>query len=240
MKSLDRLVAILRVVGAGDQPASAAQVADATGLSLSTVSRLMIQFAEVGLLHRTPQDRTYTLGPLVHELSRSSARDADLVAASRPFLEQLRDRSDETCSVHVLSGSQRLCVAAAASRHPVRRVVTVGLAEPAAGSATGAVLMARRPIDERRAEARSLGRAARRPFSEAMAHAAQEGWALVSDEWVEGVTGLSAAVRGADGVDAALSISGPSARFTPTVAMKHLGALLAAAGALSGHVREEN
>jgi IclR family acetate operon transcriptional repressor len=229
VQSLDRLMTILETVGAHPDRVSAAEVAQETGLSLSTVSRLMIQFADAGLLYRTGTDRRYCLGPRVYALARAADAQLDLPTIARPVLEGLRDLTGETVSMHVLRGSQRVCIAEVPSRHPLRRVVPVGLAEPLAGSATGAVLLADRSDEEQQRELMALSDEGRQRFAQALRQARETGWVLVVDDWVGGLAGLSVAVRSGGKTEAAVSVSGPSARFTRHAAESHLDEVLEAA-----------
>jgi DNA-binding IclR family transcriptional regulator len=234
----DRGSWILETIAREGPSLSAAEVSQSTGLSLSTVSRLMIQLAESGLLHRSEPSRRYVLGPRLYALARAADDQIDVTVVARPLLEQLRDETGETCSMHVLRGDQRVCTTEVPSLHSVRRVVPVGLAEPALGSATGAVLLAARP-DTERAElfARAgLRGAERRRFESLVAHAQQTGWAIVTDDWVAGLTGLSAEVPVGDGTVAAISVSGPSHRFTHDFAAAHLERVLTVAAQIATRV----
>jgi DNA-binding IclR family transcriptional regulator len=238
VQSLDRLVTILETIAHDGPSLSAAEVAQTTGLSLSTVSRLMIQLAEAGLLHRSEPSRRYVLGPRLYALARAADDQIDVTVVARPLLEQLRDETGETCSMHVLRGDQRICTIEVPSMHSVRRVVPVGLAEPVVGSATGAVLLAARGAEERRAvlDRLDVRGSERRQFEAVVAHAEQTGWALVTDDWVAGLTGLSVEVPEGDGSVAAISISGPSHRFTQDFASAHLERALDVAAEISTRV----
>jgi DNA-binding IclR family transcriptional regulator len=238
VQSLNRLVTILEAVAAKGPAVSAAQVAESVGLSLSTVSRLMIQLADVGLLHRSARDRRYTLGPRLYALARAADSQIDVTAIARPLLEQLRDATGETASMHVARGRQRVCILEVPSHHAVRRVVRVGMAEPVFGSATGAVLLAARLPHEQAEEldALDVDPAERRRFEALVAHAAETGWALAADAWVPGLTGLSAAVRDGSTTFAAISASGPSSRFTAEIAESHVDTMLRTAEQISAQI----
>lgn len=237
MQSLDRLLRVIETVAANTHGSSAAEVAESAGLSLSTVSRLMHELADEDVLTRSERDRRYTLGPRLFALARA-ATHVDLATTARPFLERLRDLTEETASLHVKRGHQRVCLAAAPSRHPVHRVVPPGLTADLGGSATGAVLLSGSSDDEQREQidALHLPTAERAAFQARINHARASGWALVVDDWVPGLTGLSAAVPGADTTLAALSVSGPSARFAHDTALSHLDDILHAAHSISARI----
>jgi IclR family acetate operon transcriptional repressor len=214
--SLVRLVAILDAVSASPHPASAAEVAETTGLSMSTASRLLIEFAEAGLLHRSERDRRYTLGPKIYALSRAAESGLELESIGRPLLERLRDDFGETVSMHVLRGRQRVCVVEVPSPQPLRRVIPVGTAEPVTGSATGAVLLCDTSTEELTELLEDLPPERRGWFRDLVSHAARNGWVIDESGWIPDLTGVSAPIRVGGKVRAAVSISGPSSRFDRT------------------------
>lgn len=118
------------------------------------------------------------------------------------------------------------------SRHKVRRVVTVGMAEPLARSgATGAVLLAGMQEPNRSAaiEASKPSTTWRLLLEELVVHVLSHGWALTVDSWVPGLCGISAAVHDDAEIAATLSVSGPSSRFTRERALEHVHLLVSKA-----------
>lgn len=224
MRSLQRVMRILETVARSNEPVGAARVTEATGLSLSTVSRLMQDLAGEAMLVRSARDGTYELGPKLFELARDGSRNADPVTAVRPLLRELRDVTEETTSLHVRNQGRRVCVAEVQSTHEVRRVVPLGLALPLIGTATGEILLAGAPEQEREREISESGLSATEEegLRSRLQRLREQGWALVSDESLKGVTGLSVAVVDQGVTIAALSVSGPSDRFTEDVALSHL------------------
>jgi IclR family acetate operon transcriptional repressor len=236
MQALDRLVAILEDVARRPAPAGAAEVAESMGLPLSTVARLMRQLADEQLLERSERDGRYALGPRLFALARAATSRLHIVERARPVLEQLRDTTGETTSLHVLSGVQRVCLLEVQSQHALRRVVPAGMTSPLAGTATGEVLLAGAAETDRRAaiDAAGLPAAERLALAGRLDAIRANGYALV-DDWVEGLTGLSAPIAAAERTVAAISISGPNTRFSRERALGHVDAVLAAAARLSMH-----
>jgi DNA-binding IclR family transcriptional regulator len=117
----------------------------------------------------------------------------------------------------------------------VRRVVAVGTVEPLGSGATGAVLMSAMQKADRKAAIAEFSPTprARRTLEELIEHVSQYGWALAPETWVPGLCGISAAVRDEGEIVATVSISGPSNRFTPEIAMSHVELLTASAHDLS-------
>jgi DNA-binding IclR family transcriptional regulator len=238
MRTLDRLIAILETVATSERPVSPARVAEVVGLSLSTVARLMNQMAHRQLLDRSERNGTYTLGARLFAIARAGAEQHDLRRLAQPLMEQLRDVTGETVSLHVRTGGRRVCIAEVPSRHEVRRVIPLGLSLSLYGSATGEVLLAGAPVRERQDEIDALGLSPkeRSALEARLERIRQEGWAILVDEAVKGVAGLSAAITDGVSTVAALSVSGPSSRFTERVARSHVDALLQATSELSVRV----
>jgi DNA-binding IclR family transcriptional regulator len=230
VQALNRLVSILDLVSARGEPQGAAEIAQATGLPLSTVARLMRQLAEEDLLYRSSVDGRYSLGPRVFALASAGLSGVDVIAdVARPILHRLRDATGETTSLHVRRGQQRVCVDEAQSHHPVRRVVPRGLTQDLPNSATGEVLLAYAPEAEfetamRRAR---LSQGDRNQLDRRLEEIRTKGYALREDP-VEGITGISAPVRKGMEALAAVSIAGPASRFTRDAALDHSGTLLEA------------
>jgi IclR family acetate operon transcriptional repressor len=227
MQSLERFLDILETVAPAERGIGAADVAKAVGLPIATVSRLMLVLANYGLLHRPDNRREYVLGPRLFMLV-SNASQLDLVAVARPHLEQLRDATEETASLHIRRGSYRICVLEVPSRHKVRRVVPVGTTEPLGGSATGAVLLSGLAPEESDAilAEMPIRAAERRKQWQMVDHAREHGWAINVGEWVPGLCGISAGIRENGATMAAISVSGPVTRFTRERALSHLESLM--------------
>ena len=235
MQSLKRLISILEGVAANGTPTGAVNIARELQLPLSTVSRLMHQLADEGLLHRSASSGRYSIGPRLFALAQVGAAQPKLAEAAHPLLTTLRDLTGETSSLHVLRGSSRVCIAVVESQRPVRRVVPVGLIQPALGTATGDVLLAwASPVDRAEAiAAAKLRIPERRDLDRRLERIRSDGYALVVDDWVEGVSGLSAPVCVGAVIVAAVSVSGPSDRFTRQVALRHLTAVWDATSSLA-------
>lgn len=216
MQALDRILAIVESVSRTRAGASPARVAEETGLSLSTVVRLMQQLHDAEVLLRVPDNGAYRIGPTLITLVGRATNAFDVRAAAAPILEQLRDTSGgETASLHVRVGHQRTCVAAAYTTHLTGRIVPIGLLLPLTGSAVGHVLLAQlnEPTFDHVLTSLELPSRARKELRRRVERVQADGYDESADESVEGVRGVSVAIGGPGG-NGALSVSGPTDRFT--------------------------
>jgi DNA-binding IclR family transcriptional regulator len=171
------------------------------------------------LIERTYGNGPYTLGPRFLALARTAILPASLLNAALPVMEELRDLTQETVSLHVRQRDLRVCIAQVESRRQVRRVVPVGFEVGINVGATGEVLLADFPKPDLDAYLDSLGLSPtdRSALELRLAQIRRDGWALTVDLVEHGLSGIAAAVEAGEHTVAALSISGPSARWTVSV-----------------------
>jgi IclR family acetate operon transcriptional repressor len=234
VQSIDRAVAILRCFDARTPDLGISDLARATGLSTSTVHRLLLAMQENGLIRQTAH-RRYAIGPLVAQLAHSGGIPAGLRDAAMPVLRALRDETEETAAVHeLLPTGQRVVLDQVESRHQLRRTYTeFGIPVPLPLGAPGKVLLAFSPW-ERQAEvlAAPLEQVLPQTITEPVVLAAQlaeirtRGFAKSMSERTPGIRSVAAPVFDFSGqVVGCLSISGPELRL-PAERLEEFGELI--------------
>jgi IclR family acetate operon transcriptional repressor len=234
VQSIDRAVAILRCFDARTSDLGISDLARATGLSTSTVHRLLLAMQENGLVRQTAH-RRYAIGPLVVQLAHSGGVPASLRDAAMPVLRALRDETEETAAVHeLLPSGQRVVLDQVESRHQLRRTYTeFGIPVPLPLGAPGKVLLAFSPW-ERQAEvlAAPLAQVLPQTITDPVVLAAQlaeiraKGFARSMSERTSGIRSVAAPVFDFSGqVVGCLSISGPELRM-PAERLEELGEVI--------------
>jgi DNA-binding IclR family transcriptional regulator len=112
-----------------------------TRLSKSTVHHFVTTLVETGLLASDGASRRYRLGPKLAQLGNAFIQSTDLRDLAMPALTELRDLTDETASLHVKFGEQRVTMDQVVSTQGIRRVLNLGVARPIYVGAVGMVLM---------------------------------------------------------------------------------------------------
>ncbi len=150
VQSIDRAVAILRCFDARQPELGISQVARRTGLSTSTVHRLLMSMADNDLV-RQSSDRRYSLGPLVIQLGRNGGIPTTLRDAALPVARTARDEVDETVGIHeLLASGHRAVVDQVESRQELRRTYTeLGVPLLIVHGAPGKAMLAFLPADQR-------------------------------------------------------------------------------------------
>jgi IclR family transcriptional regulator, KDG regulon repressor len=118
------------------------EIAERTGLNKSTVFRLLATLESKGFVKRDPDTEKYQLGFRIWELSAHLNRSKDPAVLFLPEMERLRDELDETVSLYVYDGIERIRIQAVESNQAIRRVAPVGVRMPLTVGASSKVLVA--------------------------------------------------------------------------------------------------
>ncbi|WP_181764975.1 IclR family transcriptional regulator [Streptomyces albidus (ex Kaewkla and Franco 2022)] len=221
VRSVARAIDILMALGNG--PRRLGDVSSETALSKTTAYRILSTLRQKGMVLQDETSGEYRLGPACFHVMSSvvSGRagfpfDADL------NLEQLREQTQETVTVHVRAGYSRICIQELPSPQAIRYTAGLGVSAGIHVGSAGKVLIAFMPPSEREALLRALEPRAMTPdtitdmdvLREQLDEVARRGTAFSSGERVSGAVGVSAPVfDGAGFVVAALSVLGPASRL---------------------------
>lgn len=222
LQSVAHAAQLLRLLGQRG-PLGVTAIAAALGVGTSTAHRLLSTLVTEQLVARRPNGRAYGLvegvviAPVQVELDR-------ILVAAPPIMESLRDVSQETVHIAVLSGYSIVYVASVESHQMMRVTSRVGEKAPAHLSAAGKVLMAhRRDRAQRRlCETQDLER--RTPHSidtgaalrAELERVRENGYARNISESEVGLYALAVPIFGEAGqAVCSLTISGPEVRIAP-------------------------
>jgi DNA-binding IclR family transcriptional regulator len=224
MELLDTLAAADRTEAGG---LGVAQVADRLGRSRSQVSRALRALQSEGLVERDERTLLYRLGWRLYAFAARTV-EARLTHLAAPYLRRLVSSLHETVHLCVLRGDQVLTVSSVSPPHAFRGLGWEGLTVPALSTSAGRVLVADWPAEALRAlleaqlaTARSgagaRGRMAIRTEQDLhleLAKVRRHGFAMVDEEFEEGVVGVSAPVYDfRRQVAAAINVSAPKGRL---------------------------
>lgn len=195
--AVDRAIALLEAFGADGAPLSLAELAARTGFVKSTVLRLAASLEHGRLLDRAADGR-YRLGPTAARLGARYQASFRLGDHAMPVLEALSHATGESASLYVRAGDRRVCLHRVHSRqHQLLHFLEVGTQFPFDTGASGRVIQAyTEPDGDPEVRGRGVARSIR-------------------DRTILQTAAVAAPVFGADGgFVGALSLAGPSVRFT--------------------------
>ncbi|RAL21906.1 IclR family transcriptional regulator [Thermoflavimicrobium daqui] len=118
------------------------EIAKQTQLNKSTVFRLLATLESKGFIKRDPETDKYQLGFRIWELAANIDQSHDPAILFLPEMESLRDELEETVSLYIRDGNERIRVQAVESKQAIRRVAPIGARMPLAVGASSKVLMA--------------------------------------------------------------------------------------------------
>ena len=152
-QSLERGLAILGCFTPERPVLGIADIADELGMSRSTTHRYVITLVALGYLEQGAS-RKYRLGLRVTDLGMSALNSTGLREHSRPYLEELRQRTSYTVNLAVLDGPEILYVDRARSFRRGQSKIDLGLSLgsrlPAYCTSMGKLLLAYLPEHEQR------------------------------------------------------------------------------------------
>jgi DNA-binding IclR family transcriptional regulator len=216
---LSKFRAVLDCFLPDNKPMTLTEVANATGLPLSTTQRLLRSLVAEEFVARTGAG--YMLGVGLIGWASAVRRGLNVVDAARPVMEALRDGCGETVTLLVRNGLQRICVASVPSRHVVSQRSEPGEVGPLQAGSPSKILLAWDPETTAAVLDRGLAKLTANTITdpvtlgEELAEVRERGYAISVSENAEGVASVGAPVRDASGrVIAALCLGGPVARVT--------------------------
>ncbi|GAB4413109.1 MAG: IclR family transcriptional regulator [Anaerolineae bacterium] len=219
---LEDAISLLKVLQSRRESMTLAEITAASGFVKNKVFRILYTLEKHHLVERDEEGR-YRLGLGLLELAQHVRNQLSLTAACRPTLDWLVAETGESIFVGVISGYDALCVDARESPQSIRLFAQVGRRAPLHSGGVPKVLLAYLPEAQRRALIEHFQRDPGMPgvvvdpqkLEASLALIRQQGYAVVVDELDQGAHSIAAPIRDAQGhVVAAISIAGPSHRFT--------------------------
>ncbi|GGE08425.1 IclR family transcriptional regulator [Marinithermofilum abyssi] len=197
---------------------SLTDVARMTELNKSTVYRLLATLEEKGFLIRDAKTEKYRLGFRVWELSANLSQTDDPAVLFLPEMERLRDQVEETVSLYIRDGMERIRIQAVESTQTIRRVAPLGARMPLSVGASSKVLVAYAdPAVQKMvlSDPSWPDNVDKDQYIRQLDEIRNRGYATSFEEREAGTSAIAAPVLDRSGnIMAALSISGPVSRFT--------------------------
>jgi IclR family transcriptional regulator, acetate operon repressor len=243
VQSIERAFDLLEMLADAGGALGLSELANASGLPLPTVHRLMRTLVNRGYV-RQETSRRYTLGSKLIRLGETSSRM--LGTWLRPFLAQLVRLTGETANLAMLDGDEVVYIAQVPSPHSMRMFTEPGRRVRPHSTAVGKALLAELPPEHARAVLERGGMPAATPATITdpdllLAHLEvirKQGYAVDEGEQEIGVRCFAVAIPDAP-APLAISTSGPQARMTDDAAARIVPALKRIAAEMSQTIAKE-
>jgi DNA-binding IclR family transcriptional regulator len=222
IESVDRALTVILAFEEADT-LTISEIGRRLGVSRSTAYRLLSVLEHRGFVRQDPRTKAFSAGPALLRVGLAAAGRSDIRAALHPLLERVVARAGETSHLVVLDRGEAFYLDCVESSQMIRATSRVGTTLPAQVAAAGKVLLANLPeaqLDE--LLKRPLPSVTRRSKTSAasvrkeLKQIAARGWALNDGESEVGLRAVSVLVpaeRTGVGIDAAITVAGPSERM---------------------------
>jgi len=222
VQSVQRAGLILEALADEEPELGIAELSRKTGLSQSTVHRLLGTLYNLNFIDQNSNSHKYRLGLKLFELGSSIINKIDIVKFAIPYMEELSKKYNEAINLAKLDKDEIVYIHKIESSTTLKLDLKLGSRHPAYCTGLGKVLLAYLEEDELNSY---LERVKLKKFtSNTITHQEklkqelilirQQGYAFDNEEYVQGVCCLAAPVKGYNNkVCAALSIAIPSARL---------------------------
>lgn len=221
VRALARGLSVIQSFDAEHAQLTLSDVAKRTDMTRATARRLLHTLQQLDYV--ASDGKYFSLRPKVLSLGFAYLSSLNLAQIAQPYMEQLVDAVQESCSMSVLDGSEVVYVA----RVPTKRIMSIGInigtRLPAANTSMGRVLLSdldRARLDDFFANTTLNPHTAktitdRKQLETELERIRAQGWALVDQELEEGLRSVAAPIKGRNGkVIAAINLSGHATRIT--------------------------
>ncbi|MEA2514795.1 MAG: IclR family transcriptional regulator, regulon repressor [Thermomicrobiales bacterium] len=239
--SVDKALSIVELLMRRAEPLSARAIAEEAGINRTTTHRLLNALIHRGWIEKPPGTASYRLGLKFVALAHVGSIGRSFLEEVRPAMEHLSRLSRETVHLGVLDGYEVLHVDKIESLERVGIASKVGSRGVPHTTGLGKALLAASPddfLDDYLAHAASEDGPIRvvdpAAFRAEIARTRERGYSVDDEEDSIGVRCLGVAVLGAGGSPLfAISLTGPSPRFTRERVAAYAPEAMATARALS-------
>ena len=241
-KSVEKAIAVLNCFSLERPILGVGKISALTGYTKSTVSRLLTTLQRHGCVERAGGHGKYQLGYRIHLWANMGTQQQNLVNIARPVMENLRDICGEEIALYVIEGDRRVCVDRVESLHEIAKVGPVGTYYPLHAGASGKVLLAYLPEDQRNAiivkhsleKFTSLTITDSNKLDKDLKDIRNKGYAVSRGEREPDAFSVTAPIWDAGGrVVASISISGPNFRLTDKQLKKNINDIRTASSKIS-------
>jgi IclR family transcriptional regulator, acetate operon repressor len=238
VRVVDRVCLILNLLQESAEGVTLNEMVQATGLPKASTFRYLRTLEYQRYVERVSPGTVFRLGPGF--VGMQSRHLEILRERARPVLESLREEFEETANLGVLDGDRVIYVDVVESRRGVRLSAARGVRVPLHCTALGKAIASRLPDDRIRDLHTSSGLLKLTPdtietlptlFQE-LARIRHSGYAIDDREYEEDGRCIAVPLLGTH-IPAALSISGPSSRFSLDTATAAAQTLITAATSIT-------
>lgn len=219
--SLARGLTVMEILAAHPSGMTLSEMAEAAGLTRAGARRFLLTLVASG--YAVQEGRKFRLSSRLIATARTWVSGSTLWTFAEPFMRQISQRLNESCSAAILADEDVVYVARVAGRRILSVGLHVGTRLPAYCTSMGRILLSDLSADDLEAY---LARATipantpktvtdRSKLAGLIANSREDGYAVVDEELELGLRSIAVPIRNRSGrIEAAINVSTQSARFS--------------------------
>lgn len=245
VQTVTRATDVLDLFSLERQDLGTMDVSRLLGIPKSNAHRLLSTLESSGYLKQNEQTQRYQLGYKILRLAGILQASIHYLDIAQPFMQQLRAITGETISIYVAVHGSKICVHRLEGQQEIRIVVEIGIPMPLYQGASGKLLLSYLPFHERQhllnlwhgqpdhAHSYFIDRPLD-AIEEECSKIRKRGYSVSRGERIDFAASLAAPIFDHQGaVLGALTISGPSMRFSDENVAGWIPQLTSATGVIS-------
>jgi IclR family pca regulon transcriptional regulator len=141
VQSVEKAMKVLMAFDGSQRNLSLSEIANLTGMDLSSAQRFTYTLATLGYLKKD-QGKKYELSPKLLDFTSHYLQSSDLVNRAGPYLQQLSADTEEATNLTVMDDTDIMFVLRIVSRHVFNNTIIAGTRLPAWCTAPGLAILA--------------------------------------------------------------------------------------------------
>jgi DNA-binding IclR family transcriptional regulator len=223
-----KALAVLEALVRAGRPATLTELMQSTGLPKPSLHRTLALFEDAGYVCREPAGRAYAVGSRLASLGLAILTHDSVATLRHAVLRQLVAEVGETCNLAMLRRGEVVYLDRVEAEWALRMHLPVGSTIPAHCSASGKLLIASLPAEQRAALLASMPLARftehtltdRNLMEKELDRISAAGYALDNEEYVAGVACVAVPVRVNGETVAAVAVHAATARLPLRMAIE--------------------
>ncbi|WP_235867299.1 IclR family transcriptional regulator [Priestia abyssalis] len=225
--TVQRAIKIINYLNEARGPQGIKDISENLNISPPITHRLLTTLKMEGMVFQDIDSKKYSLGTVFIDYANKVITDVPIISLMDPELIKLRDETQETVGLYMLTGMIRMCVVEYESKQEISRRAGVGNRIPLHLGSSGRVILAFLSEDLQEQVLSLLPEGERKTLRQKLEAIVNTGYSINEEELTKNVAALSAPIFGAKGkVIGAISISGPFFRWNKESMEQHIPLLL--------------
>jgi DNA-binding IclR family transcriptional regulator len=242
LKTVDKALRVLELLHEEKREMGITEITHRLMINKSTTYRILTTLCRHRFVQKNPANNKYKLGFKILEISSTILETINLRDLARPFLEKLRNTTNETVNLITLDEGMGVYIDRLESQHTIRMVSHIGTREELHCTGVGKALLAFLPEDQMDNVIKRYGLPRKTSatitdvsqLKEHLQMIRERGYSLDNEEAEEGIRCVGAPIfNHGEEVIAAISIAAPSYRLSVKMAHEHAHVVVETAAQIS-------